>query len=255
MVPYGRFLVSNIVLLIPQKGGVKNIPLKEAPAAACADHGEPMILFCFDCERLICRDCTIIDHKEHKFEFVKKCAPEGRRRLRKSLVPLQEVRADMAGAEKRVVSEEAKVERQREEVCGAIQQSFEQLKAVLERRKAELEGKVSSLAQEKKNALAAQKTVLQVSQKEIQLLTELVERNVESTSDQDLMSIRRQLQSKMEEEEKHHRQLSLEPTWLLAPVTAVDGVSLHHHWRERWWRMVLGSSASPSLLGSEVDTI
>ena len=195
-----------------KKGGVKNIPLKEAPAAACADHGEPKILFCFDCERLICRDCTIIEHKEHKFEFVKKCAPEGRRRLRESLAPLQEVRADMAGAEKRVVSEEAKVERQREEVCGAIQQSFEQLKAVLERRKAELAGKVCSLAQEKKNALAAQKTVLQVAQKEIQLLTELVERNVESTSDQDLMSIRRQLQSKMEEEEKHHRQLSLEPT-------------------------------------------
>ena len=73
-------------------------------------------------------------------------------------------------------------------------------------------GKVCSLAQEKKNALAAQKTVLQVAQKEIQLLTELVERNVESTSDQDLMSIRRQLKSKMEEEEKHHRQLSLEPT-------------------------------------------
>ena len=195
-----------------KKGGVKNIPLKETPAAACADHGEPMILFCFDCERLICRDCTIIEHKEHKFEFVKKCAPEGRRRLRESLAPLQEVQADMAGAEKRVVSEEAKVERQREEVCGAIQQSFEQLKAVLERRKAELVGKVSSLAQEKKNALAAQKTVLQVAQKEIQLLTELVERNVESTSNQDLMSIRRQLQSKMEEEEKHHRQLSLEPT-------------------------------------------
>ena len=209
-----KVLAGHVVASLEdlKKGGVKNIPLKEAPAAACADHGEPMILFCFDCERLICRDCTIIEHKEHKFEFVKKCAPEGRRRLRESLAPLQEVRADMAGAEKRVVSEEAKVERQREEVCGAIQQSFEQLKALLERRKAELVGKVCSLAQEKKNALAAQKTVLQVAQKEIQLLTELVERNVESTSDQDLMSIRRQLQSKMEEEEKHHRQLSLEPT-------------------------------------------
>ena len=195
-----------------KKGGVKNIPLKEVPARKCAEHDKKLKLFCFDCERLICRDCTIIEHKEHKFEFVKKCAPEDRRRLRESLSPLLEVRADMAGAEKRVVSEEAKVERQREEVCGAIQQSFEQLKAVLERRKAELVGKVSSLAQEKKNALAAQKTVLQVAQKEIQLLTELVERNVESTSDQDLMSIRRQLQSKMEEEEEHHRQLSLEPT-------------------------------------------
>ena len=194
-----------------KKGGVKNIPLKEPTARKCEEHYKTLKLVCFDCERLICRDCTIIEHKEHKFEFVKKCAPESRRRLCESLAPLQDVLADMVGAEKRVVSEEAKVERQRE-VCGAIQQSFEQLKAVLERRKAELVGKVSSLAQEKKNALAAQKTVLQVAQKEIQLLTELVERNVESTSDQDLVSIRRQLQSKLEEEEKHHRQLSLEPT-------------------------------------------
>ena len=209
-----RVLAGHVVASLEdlKKGGVKNIPLKEVPARKCAEHDKTLKLFCFDCERLICRDCTIIEHKEHKFEFVKKCAPNGRRRLRESLAPLQEVRADMVGAEKRVVSKEAKVERQREEVCGAIQQSFEQLKAVLERRKAELVGKVCSLAQEKKNALAAQKTVLQVAQKEIQLLTELVERNVESTSDQDLMSIRRQLQSKMEEEEKHHRQLSLEPT-------------------------------------------
>ena len=209
-----RVLAGHVVASLEdlKKGGVKNIPLKAAPARKCAEHDKTLKLFCFDCERLICRDCTIIEHKEHKFEFVKKCAPEGRRRLRESLAPLQEVRADMAGAEKRVVSEEAKVERQREEVCGAIQQSFEQLKAVLERRKAELVGKICSLAQEKKNALAAQKTVLQVAQKEIQLLMELVERNVESTSDQDLMSIRKQLQSKMEEEEKHHRQLSLEPT-------------------------------------------
>ena len=209
-----RVLAGHVVASLEdlKKGGVKNIPLKEVPARKCEEHDKTLKLFCFDCERLICRDCTIIEHKEHKFEFVKKCAPEDRRRLRESLAPLQEVRADMAGAEKRVVSEEAKVERQREEVCGAIQQSFEQLKAVLERRKAELVGKVCSLAQEKKNALAAQKTVLQVAQKEIQLLMELVERNVESTSDQDLMSIRRQLQSKMEEEEKHHRQLSLEPT-------------------------------------------
>ena len=126
----------------------------------------------------------------------------------------------LPGAEKRVVSEEAKVERQREEVCGAIQQSFEQLKAVLERRKAELVGKVSSLAQEKKNALAAQaqKTVLQVAQKEIQLLTELVERNVESTSDQDLMGIRRTTA----EQDGEGRE---------TPSTAVIGANSHcrHH--------------------------
>ena len=208
---FAGHVVSSLEEL--KKGGVKNIPLKEVPPVTCEDHGgEPKRLFCFDCECLICRDCTIIDHVGHKFEFVSKCAPESRRTLRESLAPLQKVQADLAEAEKRLVSEEAKVGRQEEEVCRSIWRSFEQLKAVLERREAELVGKVGSLAQEKKNALAAQKTVLHLAQKEIQLLAKFVERNVESTSDQDLMSIRTQLQSKVEEEEKRHRQLSLEPT-------------------------------------------
>ena len=193
-------------------GGIKAIPLKEAPLRKCVRHEKKLKLFCLECDHLICRDCTIIDHNGHKFEFVIKCAPKSRRTLRESLAPLQKVQADLAEAEKRLVSEEAKVGRQEEEVCRSILQSFEQLKAVLERREAELVGKVGSLAQEKKNALAAQKTVLHVAQKEIQLLAEFVERNVESTSDQDLMSIRAQLQSKVEDLEKQHRQLSLEPT-------------------------------------------
>jgi hypothetical protein len=41
---------------------------------------------------------------------------------------------------------------------------------------------------------------------------EFVERNMVGTSDQDFMSIRTQLATKMEEEEKRHRQLSLEPS-------------------------------------------
>ena len=50
-----------------------------------------------------------------------------------------------------------------------------------------------------------------MAQAEIQSLVEFVERNVENTSDQDLMGIRTQLQTKVEEEEKRHQQLSLEP--------------------------------------------
>ena len=208
--PFAGHVVSSLEEL--KKGGVKNIPLKNAPPRKCAEHEKKLKLFCFDCECLICRDCTIIDHVGHKFEFVNKCAPESRQMLRESLAPLKKVQADLAEAEKRLVSEEAKVGRQEEEVCRSIRQSFEQLKAVLERREAELVGKVGWLAQEKKNALAAQKTMLHVAQKEIQLLTEFVERNVESMSDHNLMSICTQLQSKVEEEEKHHRYLPLEPT-------------------------------------------
>ena len=195
-----------------KSGGTKNIPLKEAPPLKCPDHDQVIKIFCFDCDRLICRDCTIIDHNGHNFNFLKKCAPESRKTLCDSLAPLQKVQADIAGAEKTLISEETKVDTQKNEICKSIEESFDKLKAVLDQRKAELVKKASTLAKEKKDALAAQQKRFQVAQTEIQLVVELVERNIESTSDQDLMCIRTQLQTKMEEEEKRHRQLSLVPT-------------------------------------------
>ena len=75
----------------------------------------------------------------------------------------------------------------------------------------ELLNKAVTLAREKKDALTAQRKGLQMAETEIRSLVEFVEQNVENTSDQDLMVIRTQLQVKIEEEEKRHQQLSLEP--------------------------------------------
>ena len=194
-----------------KRGGAKSIPFEEAPPPKCPDHDEPMKIFCFDCSHLICRDCVLYDHREHKSDFVRKCASQSRKTLRDSLAPLRKVQADIAGAEKKLNATEAQVDTQKNEVCKSLEQSFDQLKALLDQRKAELVKKASALAQEKKDALAAQRKGLQVAQAEIQSLVEFVERNVENTSDQDLMGIRTQLQTKVEEEEKCHQQLSLEP--------------------------------------------
>ena len=194
-----------------KKGGALDIPLKEAPPPKCPEHDEPMKIFCFDCNHLICRDCTVIDHNGHKFNFLKKCATESRKSLRDSLTPLRKVQANITGADKKLVATEAQVDAQEKEICQTIRRSFAQLKAVLEQRETELLNKAVILAREKKDALMAQRKGLQMAETEIQSLVEFVERNMENTSDQDLMVICTQLQAKMEEEEKHHQQLSLEP--------------------------------------------
>ena len=170
-----------------------------------------MKIFCFDCNRLICRDCTVDDHIGHNFKFLKKCAPESRKTLCDSLAPLRKVQADIARAEKNLNATEAQVDTQKNEVCKSLEQSFDQPKVLLDQRKVELVEMASVLAQEKKDALAAQRKGLQVAQAEIQSLVEFVERNVENTSDHDLMGIRTQLQTKVEEEEKRHQPLCLVP--------------------------------------------
>ena len=43
----------------------------------CSTHtGEPLKLYCETCKSLICRDCTIVDHRDHNFGFVKTIRPK-----------------------------------------------------------------------------------------------------------------------------------------------------------------------------------
>ena len=195
-----------------KKGVARDILLKEAPLPKCPEHDEQMKIFCFDCNHLVCRDCVLYEHHEHKSEFLKSSASKNRKALRDSLAPLRMVQADFACAEKGVLAGKISVGAQNVEICKSIQQSFDKLKAVLDQRKAELVKHANKLAQDKEDALTAQAKTLQVAQTEIQSLVEFVERNLENTSDQDLMSIRTQLQTKMTEGEKHHRRTPLEPT-------------------------------------------
>ena len=194
-----------------KRGGAKHVPLKEAPPTKCPEHDKAMKIFCFDCNSLICRDCLLYDHREHNSNFLKKCATEARKTLRDSLTPLQRVKDNIADANKKLAGTKTQVGSQEEEVCKSVEQSFRQLKAVLEQRETELVKKVQTLAKKKKDALTAQMKGLEMAQTEIQSLVEFVKRNVQNISDQDLMGIRTQLQSKVKEGEKRYEQLSLDP--------------------------------------------
>ena len=51
-----------------KRGGAKGVFLKEAPLPTCPEHEEQMKIFCYDCDRFVCRDCVLYDHREHKSE-------------------------------------------------------------------------------------------------------------------------------------------------------------------------------------------
>ena len=52
-----------------KKVGAKDLVTKNSPAKECPLHQEALKMFCFDCNKFICRDCTIKDHRDHDFEF------------------------------------------------------------------------------------------------------------------------------------------------------------------------------------------
>ena len=56
-----------------QKGKVKELSQKRY----CLEHeGEELKLYCRTCQKIICRDCTIVTHKQHEYTFIKDVTEE-----------------------------------------------------------------------------------------------------------------------------------------------------------------------------------
>ena len=107
------------------------VPKNLAPKK-CHIHGELLKIFCFDCNKLICRDCTVKDHKDHDIEFNNVAADNKKKELVDSLKPLREVEDSVSRVLEEVCNTEREVEAQGGSVANTIETSFEELHTILE---------------------------------------------------------------------------------------------------------------------------
>ena len=223
------FVGHKVVTLQELKeGGAKAIPLKEAPPSMCKDHDEPLKIYCFDCNHLICRDCVISGHAGHKFEFVKKSAPQYKKTLKESLVPLAKIQANISAATTEVEKVEREVSEQHKAVAGTIEQSFKQLYEILRNREKQLLDRASELKQQKLDILGAQKKSFALATSEIQGLVEFVERSVENATDEEFMSLQQNIQEQIQEQCAKHERIDLVPAEVAnigLRVACAEGIS------------------------------
>ena len=223
------FAAHKVVTLQELKESeAKAIPLKEAPPSMCKDHDEQLKSYCFDCNHLICRDCVISDHAGHKFEFVKKSAPQYKKTLKESLVPLAKIQTNLSAATREVEKVEREVSEQHKAVAGTIEQLFKQLHEILHKREKQLLDRASELKQQKLDNLGAQKKSFALATSEIQGLVEFVERSVENATDEEFMSLQQHIQEQIQEQCAKHECINLIPAEVVnvgVRVACAEGIS------------------------------
>lgn len=197
-----------------REGGARLLPLavKPAPPQKCSDHCEDIKLYCFDCCQLICRDCTVIDHAQHKYEFIKKSVSQCRQSLQDSLTPLGKLVGDISEATKRIQVVKSDVSSQGGYIREHVEQSFDEMIEILQQRKQQLLDQTTGLVQSKLDTLAAQEKGLGVVAAELQNLADFVHRNLDTVTDEDLLSIHQQLLSRVAEKLEESEKTSLTPT-------------------------------------------
>ena len=192
-------------------GGARNVVASEAYPRKCPEHDEPLKVFCFTCNRLICRDCIVDGHCDHDHKFVRKAAPECRDKLRASLAPLQRGNTDILSAMETVAKRAKEILENQSSVEDVIERSFDELIEALKQRKRQLLHEASILTEERLSAVRAQQKYLALSLAEAKSMVEFVEQSLERATDEEVMEMQEAIVSRVEDGCKKQKQIDFEP--------------------------------------------
>ena len=177
---------------------------KNPAHSKCDVHGELLKIYCFDCNKLICRDCTVKDHKDHDIEFNNVAADNKKKELMESLKPLREVEDSLSRALEEVSNTEREVEAQGDSVANTIETSFEELHTILETRKQQLLEEAGRRVREKMEKLKGQEENLSIASAEVRSVIDYTEQCVRLCSDDEVMSMHTEISQKIKEEVEEH---------------------------------------------------
>ena len=196
----------NVVSMLDLKVGKAKAAITIAETAApvkCEIHKKSFKLYCFDCDRVICRDCTVKDHRDHNFEFCAVAAPETKEELTKMLECLRELSKNMSLAMEVVKTTKQEVETQGNSVERTIQTSFEELFETMKKHKQEMLEGARKLIQEKMNKLSVQEKNLSLASSKVISVVDYAERFVSHSSDNEVMSMHIDIKRQINEIEEH----------------------------------------------------
>ena len=115
-------------------GRAKPIAVEELPIEMCTIHKQPFIVFCSDCETLICQHCTLKDHLGHNYEFANVAAPGVKTKLLEDTQSLKNLNKEFTDAVEKIRGITLEVKTQKESAINNLRTSFNELHNILEQR-------------------------------------------------------------------------------------------------------------------------
>ena len=169
--------------------------------SVCKEHeGEVIKLFCETCEEAICRDCTIVKHRDHKYTFVKDAFSKGKESLLKILSETKTKACLLKEAVDDVVEMKTNVhtcvERQ---TMSEIINCFNELSACLDARRGELIDKVEEFKKAKLKSLDIQQEELETALGSVESSVEFTERAFENGSEVEILNMRKQMSNRLQD--------------------------------------------------------
>ena len=175
-------------------------PVAVTRPSLCKEHdGEILKLFCETCDEAICRDCTIVKHREHKYTFVKDAFSKGKESVLKILSETKTKASVLQEALDGVAEVKRSVQSNAERTVREVFDCFQELTACLNTRCNELICSIEELKKAKLKSLEIQQGNLETALGSVQSSIEFTERALEHGSEVDFLNMRKQMSCRLQE--------------------------------------------------------
>ena len=175
------------------KKEVDRLPIV-AQELQCSKHkDEPLKLYCHTCHKLICRDCIVIDHKGHEYAFVVDAAPQCKSAVKEKATSLQNVSSNLKSALASLADSKKKLLDHNTATMKAIDDAHDKVVSKLQQKRKELKQEASKSINTSTEEITTQQKNAQLAMGEVESLLEFLHRNLEKATDQELLSLQKQM--------------------------------------------------------------
>ena len=160
----------------------------------CSKHkDEEVKLYCYDCCKLVCRDCIVIDHKDHVNKFVVEAAPQCKLEIKEKAESVKKVSVGLKSAVKSLNDSEKKLSAHNTATMKAIDDALDKVASKLMQKRKELKEEAQEMVDKAKQEIAIQGKNAQLAVGEVESLLEFMNRNLEKATDQEVLSLKKQM--------------------------------------------------------------
>ena len=178
---------------------LENSESANAKPIFCFTHPtESLKLFCANCEKLTCRDCQLLEHKDHKYQFIKEAAQSYKDNLRGQLNRLYEQAQPLTESIREVEKAAKGLQEREESIASEIKKSSEMLAKAVKQRESVLLTELKALVHFKHKLLSKQNKDLRLMQKILQHNYGFTRHVLKNGSDMGLLYSKRQLSSRIQ---------------------------------------------------------
>ena len=205
-------------------------PAKQEATLTCSvpGHDDSLRYYCDTCDESVCRDCIMLDHKDHKYNLIANSFTKHREALEKSLNP---VKGKIEGLKKvlsALAEREGEIRERGEGVLEEIHEMVEEMMNVLHQSERKLTEQAKRVTDDKLKVLSEQMKSAEMSLSILEDVEDYVEQSLKTGSPQQVLRSKKQMMERMSEVTAQINVEKLHPKEKADFVLSRNIKSLHH---------------------------